>query len=125
MNNKFKRLLFSIHSWFGLITGIFMLLLGLSGSILIFKDDLDELIYRKSLIVKPEAKALPIDSLYKIITNKYKNLDGIAWINPMAEKDQSYHFRFYLNDARIESYDLGAMNINQYTGEILRSWPSR
>jgi hypothetical protein len=41
--------------------------LGLSGSVLVFKDDLDELIYHKTLIIKPEAKALPIDSLYKII----------------------------------------------------------
>jgi uncharacterized iron-regulated membrane protein len=121
MNNKFKRLLFSIHSWFGLITGVFLLLLGLSGSVLVFQEELDELIYHKTLTVKPEAKALPIDSLYKIITNKYPNLDGIAWINPTAEKDQSYHFRLYLNDARLESYDLGAININQYTGEILRS----
>lgn len=119
--NRFKRLLFSIHSWFGLITGIFLLLLGLSGSILVFKDELDETIYHKVLTVKPQGKKISLDSLYKIITNKYSNLDGIAWLNPLAAKDQSYHFRLYLNDARLESYDLGAININQYTGEMLRS----
>ena len=54
MNNKFKRLLFSIHSWFGLITGVFLLLLGLSGSVLVFQEELDELIqeYGKNVILE-------------------------------------------------------------------------
>ena len=116
----FKRKLFTIHSWFGLITGFFLLLLGLSGSLLVFLDELDEAIYRKILTVEPHTAPLPLDSLYKIITRQYPHLNGVAWTNPGAGQDQSYQFRLYGNDGRLISYDLGAINLNPYTGEILR-----
>jgi uncharacterized iron-regulated membrane protein len=114
------RNLYTIHKWFGLITGFFLLLLGLSGSILVFKEEVEEWIYGNLTAVVPQGNPLPLDSLYKIITSKYPNLDGLAWINPYAPANHSYQFRLYLNDTRLESYDLGALNINQYTGEILR-----
>ena len=40
--NKFKHSLFYIHSWLGLIKGVFMLLLGLNTSLLFFQDEPDE-----------------------------------------------------------------------------------
>lgn len=114
------RNLYAVHKWFGLFTGIFLLLLGLSGSILVFKEELEDWTYGEQTHVKPQGKPLPLDSLYKIIAKKYPDLDGMAWINPEAPANHSYQFRLYLNDARLISYDLGALNINQYTGEILR-----
>lgn len=114
------RNLYALHKWFGLITGIFLLLLGLSGSILVFKEELEEWSYGSLTNVTPQDKPLPLDSLYKIVAQKYPDLDGMAWINPKAPANHSYQFRLYLNDARLISYDLGALNINQYTGEILR-----
>ncbi|MPR32369.1 PepSY-associated TM helix domain-containing protein [Salmonirosea aquatica] len=114
------RLLFSIHSWLGLITGFFLILLGLSGSMLVFMEELDPVIYRSALAVKPEGTPLSLDSLYHIITTHYPNLDGIAWMNPEASPEHSYQFRLYMNDMRLISYDLGAININQYTGQVLR-----
>lgn len=120
MIKNVSRVLFRLHSWFGLITGVFLLLLGLSGSILVFMEELDPIIYRHSLTVKPTGAPLLIDSLYRIITAEYPNLDGIAWLNPEATPEQSYHFRLYMNDTRLISYDLGAINLNQYTGQILR-----
>lgn len=115
-----KRRLFTIHSWLGLITGFFLLLLGLSGSLLVFKKELDSLLYKPLLTVKPQSQPLPLDSLYKIVVKHYPNLDGMAWNNPAAPTDHSYQFRLYLNDSRLISYDLGLININQYTGKILR-----
>ncbi|WP_298353101.1 PepSY domain-containing protein [Runella sp.] len=115
-----NRYLFTIHSWFGLITGIFLLMLGLSGSLLIFKEELDHSFYHDLLTVKPQEIPLSLDSLYKITVKHYPNLDGMAWNNPTAPKDHSYEFRLYLNDSRLISYDLGLINLNQYTGEILR-----
>lgn len=115
-----KRHLFTIHSWFGLITGIFLLMLGLSGSLLIFKDELDNSLYHTLLTVKPQGKPLSLDRLYSIAAKHYPNLDGMAWNNPTAPKDHSYQFRLYLNDSRLISYDLGLINIDQYTGKILR-----
>lgn len=116
--NQLIRLIYSLHKWFGLVTGFFLLIYGLSGSILVYKDQLEEFFYQKTLV--SDKKPLSLDSIYKIITDKYTHLDGLAWVNPNADKNLPYHFRLYLNDARLISYDLGALTINQFTGEILR-----
>jgi uncharacterized iron-regulated membrane protein len=115
--NQLLRLIYSLHKWFGLVTGFFLLIYGLSGSILVYKDQLEEFFYQKPIISYKEP--LSLDSIYKIITDKYTHLDGLAWVNPNANKKLPYHFRLYLNDTRLISYDLGSLTINQFTGEIL------
>ncbi|MFN8355191.1 MAG: PepSY-associated TM helix domain-containing protein [Spirosomataceae bacterium] len=114
------RKLFKIHTWFGLITGIFLLLLGLSGSLLVFREELDEWLYPPMHHVTPQGHKLSLDKQYQLITSQYPDLDGIAWLNPEATASEAHQFRLYLNDARLVSYDLGAVSLNPYTGEILR-----
>lgn len=121
------RRLFSLHSWFGLFTGVFLLLLGLSGSLLVFREEIDRLANRQLLTVQhtaQTAKPLPLMVFYRSITDRYPNLDGIAWLNPEAALDEAYDFRLYLNDARLFTYDLGLISFNPYTGEILREGKS-
>lgn len=117
---KISRLLFTIHSYFGLITGVFLLLLGLSGSALVFMEELDEWFNRDLLTVKAQAKALPLDQLYQTITQRYPRLDGLAWLNPGAKADEAYNFRLYSNDGKLHTYDLEIISLNPYTAEILR-----
>jgi len=117
---KISRLLFTIHSYFGLITGVFLLLLGLSGSALVFMEELDEWFNRDLLTVQVQAKPLPLDSLYQKITQRYPRLDGLAWINPSAKANQAYNFRLYSNDGKLHTYDLELISLNPYTAEVLR-----
>uniref|UniRef100_UPI003563DC5F PepSY domain-containing protein n=1 Tax=Salegentibacter sp. TaxID=1903072 RepID=UPI003563DC5F len=42
-----NRQLLKYHSWFGLIAGLFLLLMGLSGSILVFHKQLDSWFFRE------------------------------------------------------------------------------
>jgi uncharacterized iron-regulated membrane protein len=115
------RKLFSVHKWLGLITGFFLLLIGLSGSVLVFKEELEQIAYGDLTKVNPSGEVMPLDSMYRIITEKYPQLGGLAWVNPGAPQSHSYCFRLYLNDGRLSSYDLGTVNINQYNGKIIRS----
>lgn len=117
---KLYRKLYSVHKWLGLTTGIFLLLLGLSGSILVFKDTLEDSIYTDINTVSVKSKPIALDSIYQIITRQYPNLDGLSWINPEAPANQAYCFRLYLNDAQLLTYDLGLLRIDQYTGQIIR-----
>jgi uncharacterized iron-regulated membrane protein len=111
-------LTFKAHKWLGLFSGFFLLIYGISGSVLVYKDQLEQFFYQKP--IQSSQKSLNLDVIYKIITEKYPNLDGFAWVNPNASPNIPYHFRLYLNDARLISYDLGALTMNQYTGEVLR-----
>lgn len=53
---------FSLHHWCGLITGIFILVISVSGAILVFDDDLDAAIYRQYATLPTPAEKLSIDS---------------------------------------------------------------
>lgn len=117
---RLNKQLFKIHSWLGLINGFFLILLGLSGSALVFKEDIDNWANEKLLTVQQRGKKLPLDFFYKDISRRYPNLDGIAWMNPDDAPNKAYNFRLYLNDARITSYDLGLITYDPFTGKILR-----
>ncbi|KQS27811.1 PepSY domain-containing protein [Dyadobacter sp. Leaf189] len=122
-----NRSLFRLHSWLGLVTGVFLILLGLSGSVLVFRTELDALANRELLHVSNAGNKLPADALmrcYEKITGKYPNLDGIAWLNPDAGPGEAYNFRIYFNDARLLTYDLALISFNPYTGVILREGPA-
>jgi uncharacterized iron-regulated membrane protein len=116
-----SRLAFSLHSWLGLISGVFLLLLGLSGSALVFREEIDHLCNAKLLQVSPERQVLSLDSIYRKIGHGHPNLAGIAWLNPnAAAKNEAYEFRLYQNDGKISTYDLGLLSINPYNGQFLR-----
>jgi len=119
-SKSITKLAFSLHSWLGLISGMFLLLLGLSGSALVFLKEIDHLINAELLQVKPTGKMLSLDTLYRKICTDRPNLAGIAWLNPDASPDEALEFRLYQNDGKISTYDLGMISINPYSGKTLR-----
>ena len=122
-----SRNLFKLHSWLGLVTGVFLILLGLSGSVLVFRTELDHFFNRNLLHVNAPQATVPNDALqrcYDTITSRYPDLDGIAWLNPDARPDEAYDFRIYFNDSRLLTYDLALISFDPYTAAILREGPS-
>ena len=115
-----SRLAFSLHSWLGLISGLFLLLLGISGSALVFMKEIDHSVNADLLHVEPHGKALSLDTLYRNIGSSHPHLAGIAWVNPEAAADEAYEFRLYQNDGKISTYDLGLVSIDPYSGKVLR-----
>ncbi|TBW27090.1 PepSY domain-containing protein [Gramella sp. KN1008] len=71
MNN---RKLLKYHSWFGLIAGLFFILMGISGSILIFHDELDKKIFsefqNEAFTEEPK-----LDISTKLVQKKYPGWD--------------------------------------------------
>ncbi|QRR00063.1 PepSY-associated TM helix domain-containing protein [Dyadobacter sandarakinus] len=121
-----SRNLFKLHSWFGLVTGLFLILLGLSGSLLVFRTELDRF-FNKELLHVPHQMPIPEQALqhcYDRITSRYPNLDGIAWLNPDAGPGDAYDFRIYYNDGQLLTYDLALISVDPYTGKVLREGPS-
>lgn len=118
--NYISKLAFFLHSWLGLVSGIFLMLLGISGSALVFLKEIDHMINADLLQVLPDGKPLSLDTIYRKIGNDHPNLAGIAWLNPDAATDEAYEFRLYQNDGKISTYDLGMISINPYSGKVLR-----
>lgn len=68
-----KRI-YQIHKWSGLIAGFFILLLGLTGSILVFHEELDALEYRKEWTVVNN-QPVSIDRALKTVIEKFPAWD--------------------------------------------------
>ncbi|WP_442587218.1 PepSY-associated TM helix domain-containing protein [Pedobacter sp. AW31-3R] len=115
-----SRLAFTLHSWLGLISGIFLLLLGLSGSALVFMKEIDHLVNADILRVEPRGERLPLDMMYRSILKNHPTSAGIAWLNPDAEPEEVYEFRLYQNDGKLSTYDLAMVSVNPYSGKIIR-----
>jgi uncharacterized iron-regulated membrane protein len=125
--SSLSRKLFKLHSWLGLFTGIFLILLGLSGSVLVFRTELDHFFNQDLLHVSHAQTRVPeqvLQNCYNRIVSRYPNLDGIAWVNPDAGPDEAYNFRIYFNDMRLMTYDLGLISFDPYTLAILREGPA-
>ncbi|WP_069661297.1 PepSY-associated TM helix domain-containing protein [Arcticibacter eurypsychrophilus] len=69
-----KWQLYSIHKWCGLIAGIFILLLGLSGALLVFHNEIDSLEHRAVWQIKNQAP-VSIDKAYRIIQLRFPDYE--------------------------------------------------
>ncbi|HVM88992.1 MAG TPA: PepSY-associated TM helix domain-containing protein [Puia sp.] len=118
-----NKVLFKIHSWLGLFNGVWLLFLGITGSLLVFNSELDAWIHKDILSVQPQQQRLPVDSLYKIVRAKYPTAMGTTIIHFPKEKTDCISFRIYVEDlnAPAQRWDeMYYMDINPYNGKILR-----
>ena len=65
-----RSALFYIHSFAGLLSGLFILLMSISGSILVFDEELDSLQY-PDINAVDNRSILPVDSCYRSLQKKY------------------------------------------------------
>ncbi|WP_276348870.1 PepSY-associated TM helix domain-containing protein [Daejeonella sp. JGW-45] len=65
---------YQFHKWSGLVAGLFILLMGVTGSILVFHEELEALEYRKEWTV-PNNQAVSIDNALKTVIEKFPGWD--------------------------------------------------
>lgn len=119
MNKK----IYKIHSWLGLFNGIFLLVLGISGSLLVYYHEIDRFLNRKVLQVAPIHAPLPIDSLITIVKNKIPTARATTLMHFPNSATDSYQFRVYIQDGNkdlIHWWETYNIDINPYTGQIIR-----
>ena len=72
MSNLLGKNVYKIHQWSGLIAGIFIFIMGLSGAVLVWHEDLEALEHRSRWRVDNQAP-VSIDKAYQAITRQYPN----------------------------------------------------
>lgn len=118
-----QRNIYKIHSWLGLFNAIWLLLLGISGSLLVYYHEIDRSLNKEQLTVQPGNKTLPINSLVSIVKSRMPNARGTNILHFPESKTDSYSFRVYIQDGSkdlIHWWETYNIDINPYTGEILR-----
>ena len=66
-----KSIIFYIHSITGLLSGVFILLMSLSGAVLIFHEELDS--FQLPTIYPKQNSITTVDRCYQYILTKYPN----------------------------------------------------
>ncbi|GJL55335.1 MAG: peptidase [Nitrospirales bacterium] len=119
-----------IHRYIGLVMALFLLVSGLTGSLLAFYDELDTAVNAEVMTVTPPSpQAQPLDPLLVREQVQAAHPEGLVhWVNLNHQPD---HARTYFLDSRIDPatgkpFDLeyDTLFVNPYTGEILgaRMW---
>ncbi len=112
-----KKNLLKIHKWLGLLAGIFILVMGLTGSLIVFDDEIEDLIQRDVIYQPESSQPISLDKAYASITEAHPNWDvRFKFIPEKANRTIEAEIR--RPDARRILY------IHPATGEILRDLDS-
>ena len=103
-----RKILFKLHLVVAIIFGVFIALLGVTGSIMAFEDQLDRLFHQKLSYVKPQGPAKSLAEIGEAVLKAYPGAE-IASYSPSTARDVSYAVQ--LEDVTVY--------VNQYTGAVL------
>jgi uncharacterized iron-regulated membrane protein len=112
-----SRALFALHSWLGLIAGIFILCFFLTGSVLVFREELNGWQHPHLFSVQPQGKHLPFDSLYRGAQKQAPELYLYSFRHVPKKSHETVEMRVY-HPAKNE---YGLLYLNPYTGKVLGS----
>ncbi len=125
-----RRKFLLLHRWFGVFLAIPLLLLLLTGSILVFKSELDYVLNKvlTNIEAYEGAEALPINQLEQKIVEAYPG-SRISWFDLSVSPDKASIFWLAGSVDKQGNYQAPEHNqifVNPYTGEVLggRTWGS-
>ncbi|MPS72539.1 MAG: PepSY domain-containing protein [Chryseobacterium sp.] len=116
-----------LHLWFGLSIGLIVFIVALTGTMYVFKDEIQNQIRKDVIYVKPETITqipLPIEVLKEKVSLKPNEKYPVSSVEIPLVKNRSYKFLFYEKDKQAWNYFQEVkinklIYVNQYTGQIL------
>lgn len=119
-----RKVVLTIHLYLGLAAGIFLAILGLTGSLMAFEGDLDHWLHRDLWYVHPARKPMPENDLVSIAQNRFHarvlavqfpRQSNLAQVMQMTDGTA-----VYLNpyDGTVLGYTVGLSNIDRLLGYI-------
>lgn len=116
-----------LHLWFGLSVGLILFIVSLTGTMYIFKDEMQNQLRKEVIFVKAETitqRPLSIEVLREKVALELNEKYPISSVEIPLDKNKSYEFLYYEKDKKAWNYfDEVKINkliyVNQYTGQIL------
>ncbi|WP_145857532.1 PepSY-associated TM helix domain-containing protein [Pedobacter suwonensis] len=111
-NNRFKGITGWLHLWLGLITGLVLMVVALSGCLLTFEDELELVFFKERHFVSPSRQRLSADSIFNIANSIYPD-KKVSKLILEAEPERSA-------EARIgKGPEMKVAYLNPYNGAVL------
>ena len=108
-----KRVNYLAHLWLGLILGLYFVVIGITGSLLVFGREIDLWLNPQLLRVKVEGEKVPLSVVMANFKAAYPTLKA-SYINYPTQADGSYSIRIGPNQAS-QLY----VYLNPYTGKVI------
>ncbi|NAW52278.1 PepSY domain-containing protein [Elizabethkingia argentiflava] len=126
-NFFFKKYMGKLHLWFGLSVGICVFIVALTGTLYIFKDEVQGLLRKHAIQLKPETLAeqpMSIDALSRIVERSLGDQYPISSVEIALDKNKAYKFSYLEKNKKawnyFEEFKINkSVYVNQYTGKLL------
>src|SRR5687768_13493310 len=106
-----RRTVFNIHLYIGLAAGLFLVLSGLTGSMIVFREEIEKLMHPELLETTAGGERVPVQTVLNTIKRAYPE-DKIVFIRMPRTPQETYLFK--MNSA----HDL-FVYADPYSGEVL------
>jgi uncharacterized iron-regulated membrane protein len=104
----------TLHLWAGLLASVFLLVLGLTGSLLVYERDIDHALNRRLVDVQPATEPLPLGELFGGLEKAHP---GYHVTDMAFSREPDIAYQMYLNPGGdAEGF---VMTVNQYNGREL------
>jgi uncharacterized iron-regulated membrane protein len=109
---KLRQLAFTLHRYVGVTVGLLLVLIGLTGSLLVFDNETESFLNPELLRVTPQGERLSIESILSTARKTYPELK-LEHISVPQEPNEVYTIT--------TSHDYISIYVNPYTGSVLGS----
>jgi len=118
MLKKQRRYFLWFHRYLGLIAGLLFIIVGLTGSLLVFSQEIDQFFHPHLLQVEPQQQIISAQKAVEIAQSHYPDLKIHRIIVPQNSQQVYTVMMLSPEDKYIDAY------INPYSGELLgsRDW---
>lgn len=121
---RWRGWIFRIHLWSGLTIGLWAIIIGASGSVLVFKDEIESLVESEVFTVEPQPGLASLDAVVATIGDQFPE-HTVLGFGGLNEKKRSHRVRIGRRDKDGRIVSRLYVHYNQYTGEILGSYAPR
>lgn len=118
--NTFNKSIFTVHRWAGLSAALFLLVVTLSGSLLLFQHDLKPVLHpERYRIQPPEGGRASLDRVYQTVRNAYPDAHGIVFRELPERPEETVIISF--GDPHAAGEKGRYLSVNPYTGQVLHT----
>jgi uncharacterized iron-regulated membrane protein len=104
-----RRALLTLHQWVGLAAGLFLIVIAVSGSALVFENEIDRALNPTTSFVAPGPHALPLETLIARVQAARPG-DQVTGVRVADKPDQAYELSLRSRQSAM---------VDPYTGEVL------
>ncbi len=109
-----NKSLFKIHSWAALVAFMPLLVICITGSLLVFKHEIDSLLMHDQVRVVPQAERQSLDSLLSVVNQAYTGYEVVGWV---LFQDPARADVVYVIEKGTDEWSY--LLLNGYTGDLL------